>query len=144
MLESDYLKHGAKKWVKQMPNTVKPIIQCDLDGNFIQRFPSIAEVEKALGIGHNLIVSCAKGRYKTAHNFIFVYEEDYPIKDIEFRRHKKKGRKVAKVDKITDEIIAVYDRMSDAARELGGSHKLIHKVVDKPSKSAYGYRWISQ
>ena len=144
MLESDYLKHGAKKWVKQMPNNVKPIIQCDLEGNFIRRFSSIKEAEEATGISHNLIVSCAKGRYKTSKGFIFAYEENYPIKDIESHRHKKKGRKVAKVDKNTGEIIAVYDRMSDAARELGGSHKLIHKVVDKPGKSAYGYRWISQ
>lgn len=143
MLESEYLKHGAKKWVKQMPNTVKPIIQCDLNGNFIQKFPSIAEAEKVTGIAHNLIVSCAKGRYKTSKGFIFAYEENYPIKDIESHRHKKKGHKVAKVDKDTGEILGMYDRMSDAARELGGSHKMIHKVVDWPNKTAYGFKWIS-
>lgn len=144
MFESDYLENGPRKLVKKMPNNAKAVIQCDLNGNFIKRFPMIADAERELGIGHNIIVSCAKGRYKTAHGFIFVYEEDYPIKDLESRVHRKKGRKVAKVDKDTGEILGVYDRMTDAARELGGSHKCIHKVVDKPDKTAYGYRWISQ
>lgn len=143
MFESDYLKYGGRKWSKPMPNYLKPIVQCDLQGNEIKRFGSISEAEKELGIGHNLIVSCAKGRYKTAHGSIFVYENDFPIKDLSKRIHKKKGHKVAKVDKNTGEILGVYDRMSDAARELGGSHKTIHKVVDWPNKTAYGFKWIS-
>jgi group I intron endonuclease len=144
MFEADYLKNGGRKWSKPMPNHTRAIIQCDLRGNMIKRFQSIAEAEKELNIGHNLIVSCAVGRYKQSHGFIFVYEEDFPIKDIDSRKHKKKGHKVAKVDKNTGEILQVYERMSDAARELGGSHKLIHRVVDEPNKTAYGYRWISQ
>ena len=51
---------------------------------------------------------------------------------------------MAKVDPKTGEILGLYDRMTDAARELGGSHKAIHKVVDKPDKTAYGFKWISQ
>ena len=144
MFESDYKEHGPKRWFKRMPNNAKPIIQCDLDGNFIKRFPMIADAEKELGIGHNIIVSCAKGRYKTAHGYIFVYEENFPIKNLKKHAHKKKGRKVAKVDKDTGEILAVYDRMTDAAREFGGSHKGIHKVVDNPDKTYYGFKWISQ
>lgn len=144
MFESDYLARGGRKWSKPMPNYLKPIVQCDLQGNEIKRFKSISEAEKELGIGHNLIVSCAKGRYKTAHGFIFVYAEDFPIKDLDQRKHNKKGRKVAKVDVKTGEILKVYNRMTEAAEELNGSHKFIHKVLDKPDKTAYGYRWISQ
>ena len=143
MFESDYLENGPRKLVKHMPNNARAVIQCDLDGNMIKRFPLIADAEKELGIGHSCIVSCAKGKNKTAHGFIFVYEEDFPIKDLEKRTHRKKGRKVAKVDKNTGEILGTYDRMSDAARELGGSHKMIFKAVDNPNKTAYGFKWIS-
>ena len=143
MFESDYLENGPRKLVKHMPNNARAVIQCDLNGNMIKRFPLIADAEKELGIGHNLIVSCARGRAKTVHGFIFVYEEDYPLKDLEKHIPRKKGKKVAKVDKDTGEILGVYDRMSDAARELGGSHKMIHKVVDRPNKTAYGFKWIS-
>lgn len=143
MFESDYLENGARKLVKCMPNNARAVIQCDLNGNMIKRYPLIADAERETGIGHNLIVSCAKGRYKTAHGYIFVYEEDYPIKDIEKRIRRKKGRKVAKVDRKTGEILGTYDRMTDAARELGGTHKFIHKVVDDPDKTAYGFKWIS-
>ena len=144
MFESDYLANGPRKWVKRMPNCAKAIIQCDRNGNFIKRFPMISEAEKELGICHTLIVSCAKGRLKTVKDFIFVYEKDFPIKNIEGRAPRKKGRKVAQVDKQTGEILATYDRMTDAAKVVGGSHKNIHKVLDDPDKSAYGYRWISQ
>ena len=144
MFESDYLANGPRKMVKRMPNRAKAIIQCDRDGNMIKRFPMIKDASTELGIPHNEIISCAKGRMKTAHNFIFVYEDDYPIKNLEERAPRKKGRKVAKVDKATGEILEVYDRMTDAARDVGGKHKGIFKVLDDPNRSAYGYRWISQ
>ena len=144
MFESDYLANGPRKMVKRMPNRAKAIIQCDREGNMIKRFPMIKDASEELGIPHNEIISCAKGRMKTAHNFIFVYEDDYPIKNLEERAPRKKGRKVAKVDKATGEILGVYDRMTDAARDVGGSHKGIFKVLDDPNRSAYGYRWISQ
>ena len=144
MFEDEYLRTGGRKWKKPMPRCTKPIIQCDLEGNFIKRFDSITDIENELGISHTNVVMCARGKQKSASGYIFVYEKDFPIKDVESRQKRKKGRKVAKVDKNTGEILEVYDRMTDAARELGGSHKMIHKVLDDPNKTAYGFKWISQ
>lgn len=146
MFEDDYKKNGTRIYTKQKMITKrsKGIYQCDMDGNLLRKFKSIAIAESELGINHSTIVGCAKGTYKSAGGFIFVYPEDFPIKSIESHKKKKKGRKVAKVDKDTGEILATYDRMSDAANELGGSHKMIHKVVDDPTRTAYGFRWISQ
>lgn len=145
MFEDEYKKNGGRRKAdRPMPNNAREIYQCDMDGNLIKKFPMVSLAEKELGINHCHIVECAKGIYKSAGGYIFVYPEDFPIKDIESHKKKVKGRKVCKVDPKTGEIVAKYDRMSDAARELNGSHKMIHKVVDKPNKTAYGFRWISQ
>jgi hypothetical protein len=42
MFEDDYLKNGARKYVKPECKTT-PIIQCDMQGNFIARFNSVQE-----------------------------------------------------------------------------------------------------
>lgn len=145
MFEDEYKKKGGRKKAKKpLPNIAREIYQCDMDGKLIKKFPMIAIAEKELGINHSRIVGCANGRDKTAGGYIFVYPEDFPIKNIEAHKKRVKGHKVAKVDRNTGEILSVYDRMSDAAKELGGSHKMIHKVCDKPNKTAYGFKWISQ
>jgi len=144
MYEEDYLKYGAKKYVKPEPKGMKHIVQCDLDGNLIKRFGSVTEASKELGILRTRISSALTGAAKTAGGYIFVYEENFPIKDLSKYVKKKKGHKVAQANPKTGEIIKVFDRMSDAAREFGGSHKHIHYVCDKPTRTAYGYKWISQ
>ena len=145
MFEDEYLKHGGrKKEDKDMPNFAREIYQCKMDGTFLKSYPMIAIAEKETGISHSHIIMCAQGKYKSAGGYIFVYPEDFPIKNIESHKKKVKGRKVAKVDKDTEEILAVYERVTDAAKELNGSHKVIHKVVDNPKRTAYGFKWISQ
>ena len=144
MYEKDYLEHGPKKYVKPESARMKRIVQCDLNGNFIKKFKSVTEASRELGILRSRISSSLTGCSKTAGGYIFVYEEDFPIKDISKYKPIKRGRKVAQVDPETGEIIKVFDRMTDAAKEFGGSHKFIHKVCDKPNCKAYGYKWISQ
>ena len=56
----------------------------------------------------------------------------------------KKGRKVAQINPKTNEVINIFDRISDAGKTLGVSYKVIHKVVDLPGRTAYGFKWISQ
>lgn len=46
--------------------------------------------------------------------------------------------------KATNKVVKEYDRISDAGKALGVNYKAIHKVVDKPDRTAYGYKWISQ
>lgn len=144
MFENDYKKFGTKTYIKPEPNRMKKIVQCDLNGNLIERFKSVQEAARKTGILRSRISSAITNQAKTAGGYIFVYEEDFPIKDLSIHKWEKKGRKVAQVDPETGEIINVFDRMTDAAKQFGGSHKNIHKVCDDPKKKAYGYRWISQ
>ena len=54
----------------------KPVIQKDLNGNFIKRWNSIIEAGKTLNINRANITSCCKknGTYKTVGGFIWEYE----------------------------------------------------------------------
>ena len=144
MFEDDYKKFGAKKYQKPEQGGMKKIVQCDLSGNLIARFGSVKKAAEKTGILRSRISSAITGASKTAGGYIFVYEEDFPIKDLSVHKWNVKGHKVAQVDPKTGEIVNVFDRMTDAARQFNGSHKNIHSVCDNPKKTAYGYRWISQ
>lgn len=144
MYEDEYLLNGTRKYEKPKHSCCKAVIQCDLDGNYVNKFQSLTEASKKTGTSRTSISGVLSKKYKTANNFIFVYEKDFPIKNLDFYCHNKKGRKIAQIDIGTNEIINVFDRISDAGKALNVSYKAIHKVVDKPSRTAYGYKWISQ
>ena len=51
----------------------KPVLQYDLNGNFIRKWPSAADVGKE---ARSNINHCLKGRQKTAYGYIWKYEEE--------------------------------------------------------------------
>ena len=144
MFKDDYECNGSKEYVKPFVRNMTPVIQCDMKGKFIARYSSVSEASSISKIGRTRISSAITGQNKTAGGFIWVYEKDFPIKDLSKYARKKKGKRVAQVDVKTGEIIKVFDRVADAGRELGVNYKGIHRVIDNPNKTAYGYYWISQ
>lgn len=144
MFEDEYKAIGAKKYIKPACINRRKVIQCDLNGNLIARYDSVREASEKTGANRTTISGVLSKNYKSANGFIFVYEEDFPIKDLNIYRKEKKGRKVAQVDIKSGKIIKMFDRISDAGKELGVNYKAIHKVVDMEGRTAYGYKWISQ
>lgn len=55
----------------------KPVLQYDLNGNFIRRWPSVIEVERELGYSNAAIGACCRGaKYcHTCHGYKWKYEE---------------------------------------------------------------------
>lgn len=53
----------------------KPVNQYSLDGQFVKRWPSAADAERGLGVHHQKISACCKGRQKTAYGYIWRYAE---------------------------------------------------------------------
>ena len=49
----------------------KPILQYDLDGNFVREWSSATDVSKE---AQENICNCLKGRYKTAYGYIWKYK----------------------------------------------------------------------
>ena len=73
---------------------------------------------------------------------IFVYKNNYPIKDLSIYKKCGKGIKIVQLDKTTGELLNVFDKISDAGRYIGKSYKNIQKVLDDMSRTAYGYKWM--
>lgn len=144
MFEDDYIKYGGRIYEKPKPSSMRSIIQCDMDGNFIAKYESVKKAAEETGANRTTISGVLTKTYKSANGFIFVHEEDFPIKDLSIYQKKKKGRKVAQVDANTGKIIKVFDRISEAGKELGVCYKAIQRVVDENERTAYGYKWISQ
>lgn len=144
MFEDEYLKNGARKYIEPKPPNTKTIIQCDMNGNFIAKYDSVNDAAKKTGAYRPTISMVLSKKYKSANGFIFVYENEFPIKDLSIYRVELKGRKISQIDIESGKVIKMFDRISDAGKELGVNYKAIHKVLDKPNRTAYGYRWISQ
>lgn len=144
MFEDEYLKDGPKQYIKPLPANSRRIVQCNMNGIFLNEYNSLQEASRMTGANRTTISGVLSGKYKSANGYIFVYKENFPIKDIESYIIKKKGRKIAQLNSETNEIIKTFDRISDAGKELGVNYKSIHKVIDIPNRTAYGYKWISQ
>ena len=56
---------------------IKPVVQLDKDGSFINEYGSISEAEKETGIDNRFISTVCKDRRRTAHGFHWMYKEDY-------------------------------------------------------------------
>lgn len=53
----------------------RPVVQCDLLGNFIRYYDSILNAKKENGIpvNHGALNACLKGKQKTAYNYTWKY-----------------------------------------------------------------------
>lgn len=55
---------------------VKSVLQFTINGEFIKEWDSIACASKDLKIGGNSIVTCCKGKYKSAGGYIWKYKDN--------------------------------------------------------------------
>jgi hypothetical protein len=76
-------KPKSKEWCEKLSKrrlggvgyNKKPIIQYDLEGNFIKEWESQYDASISLNINHKSINNCSKNRTKTAGGFIWKYKE---------------------------------------------------------------------
>ena len=144
MFESEYLNGKSKRYEKPESVCNKAVIQCDSNGKFIARFKSLTEAAQKTGTNRTTISGVLSNTYKLANGYIFVYENNFPIKDLSLYKQKKKGIKVSQIDTKTGEIINTFNSVADAGRELGVNHKSIYKTIDKEDRTEYGFKWVSQ
>lgn len=69
----------------------KPILQYDLDGNFLNYYPSIAEASRRTGIIVCTIQNCLAGRTQTAKGFIWKYYSFGVESDVDEYLNKMEG-----------------------------------------------------
>lgn len=69
---------GIERHAKNLINgkKSKPVLQFDLNNNFIKEYPSTHQAERETGFNNGNISACCKGKQKTAYNFIWRYKEN--------------------------------------------------------------------
>lgn len=74
-------KKQIEIFTKMAKNNVINVCQYDLNGNFIKRWNSIRDVERALKINNANITSVCKNKRKNAGGFIWKYSNDFRTKN---------------------------------------------------------------
>jgi hypothetical protein len=127
--------------------TKKPVYCYDLEGNFICEYESLAEAERLTGIPNSNISKAVRGidrlvagKYqwrdiKTDH--IEPYKRTCRFKE----PPKHNMKKVLQIDKNTDEIIAEFESITEAAKQTGTNQNCIGMVCNGQRKTSNGYKW---
>ena len=117
----------------------RAVIQYDLQGNKIENFKSIAAAAKSTGIAYTSILKVCQKKGHTAGGFRWSYfEEPLEIRKIISGTKKK----ILQISKDTNEIIQIFNSLTEAAKSLGNkSAGCIGEVCSGKRKSAYGYIW---
>lgn len=120
-----------------------PIDVYNLEGEYINTYPSAKEASLALGVNHGDIISCCKGfksdgkaRYQVK-GYIFRYSLD-KLEEFPEEHHQCK-----KVNQYTKEgkYIKTFDSLTDAWLETGASIGSIGKVCKGLAKTSGGFVW---
>lgn len=125
------------------PTRERPVIQFELSGRRIAEYKSIAEACRITGSTGEKIVLCCQ-RLRTQHNgFQWRYKEDCCENIQPIKEYQTKKKKVAQVNPKTNEIIAIYDSLNEAARAVNGTQSAITHVIkgDKQTKTHKGFGW---
>ena len=121
----------------------KMVIQLDLNGNYIKTWGSLSDASNELNIGRPDICSVCKNKKKSAGGYIWVLKEDYDENKKytytnEIGQYNK--RKVVQLSK-NNEIIKIWDCISDAQKELKIGSGKITAVCKGQRKTTGGYKW---
>lgn len=83
LYETDFLNGNFEYYKNKQNKKYKPIVQLDLEGNFIKEWLGSKEASVKLNIFATGITSCCKGKCNKAYGYIWKYLEEYnnQIKD---------------------------------------------------------------
>ena len=73
-------KNQSRYWLgmlsEKCPNSIK-VVQLSMEGKFIKIWNCMTDIERELGIRHEYISACCRGRLKQAGGFKWMYVSDY-------------------------------------------------------------------
>lgn len=135
---SDAEKCGMKlSKVKQQP-LIRPVHQYTMDGDYVASYNSISEAMYQFGArGTGGIRSVCTGRNRHSHGYRWSYEKVEKLGSIE---DDKGLRPVVQMD-TNGNVIKVYSKMKDAAKEHNITVGSIWAVCNGKHSCAKGYKW---
>lgn len=78
-LERCTQSHNVKESIRlglQIPYNEKPVIQYDLQGNFVKEWKSGSEAGRQLNISQSNISACCRGLRRQANGFVWKFKEE--------------------------------------------------------------------
>jgi group I intron endonuclease len=121
----------------RLGKNTKPILQYDLNNNFIKLWNSITSAEKVHGTG---IKSCLVKKTQSAGGFIWRYKNDPLPSNYKFERWKNNKKKVIQMD-LDGNFIKEWESLMSIQRELGFNNANISMCCLGQIKTGYGYKW---
>ena len=125
----------------------RPVIQTDIDGNFICEYESVKEASRITGIRAAIITNVCKGRSGSIHGYVWRYK--YPtaqeleqIKTMK-ERNKEYAERALFINQIDIDgaIVRQFSSLHEASRETGCHRQLIKKVCDGLQATTKGMRF---
>lgn len=145
----NYNKHEAKvrggrkahltaKENNSIDNSDNTIYQYDLNGNYIQSWPSCKEIQRQLNFNAGYIGKCVSGKRKSAYNYLWTnYKQD---KIDSYLSKIGKPVQVGQYD-LNGNLIQIFPTIKEASQITHTDASLISKVCKGTRKSASGYLW---
>ena len=115
-----------------------PVLQYDLNGNFLKEYDSANQASIATKIDHWSICACCRGEYAYSGKYQWRYKgSDLPIKQLNVRT----DFTVLQLDIKTNEILAEFSSPTAATKITGVASSTICNVCNGKGKTAGGYKW---
>ena len=126
--------------------SIKPVVQITLDGEYVQRFRNSAKAEEFFNKPNNTNIWCCCSKYygfKTAYGFIWMFEEDYIKNGVDLKYHEKisANKKAVIQMSMGGEYIAEYESAREAERQTGIGYKMISRVCVGEREYTHGFRF---
>ena len=137
--EEDYTDKDSLSWYLDERKTA-PVLQCDFDGNILNKWDGCAEATEYLGYSP---ITCLLGIGLTSHGYIYVYEDNYDkltpdylsyVKETYLKTRKKKVFQINNIGEIVQE----YESINDAAR-AGFSERMVSECCNGLRNNTKGY-----
>ena len=117
-----------------------PVLQFDLNGNFIQEFASVKEAAKFHNCTTHTISYACSGRTKSGAGYLWRHKNDYNGEKLMYNPYVRKTKHVLQFD-LNNNFIAEYESLFQIEDTLGLKKSNIRGVLDGRQKTAYGYIW---
>lgn len=117
-----------------------PVLQFDLDGNFVKEFSSVKEAAKFHNCSPHMISYACSGRSKTGVGYLWRRKRDYNGEKLEYTPFKPAAKRVLQYD-LDDNFIAEYESTTDIVELFGFCRSCIKDACVGKQKTAYGFKW---
>lgn len=125
------------------PTREKGVVQYSLSGEKIAEYVSLNEAARQTGSSNEKICLCCQLQRKTHNGFQWRYKNEAGEKLQSVEKPKTLPRKIAKIDPNTNEILDIYNSITQAAKAVGGSSGAICNIVNGKTcnRTHHGFGW---